>query len=160
MSPSPRAPRRKKVHLALCVNGETQEVVFAPVSPIVTPTGVDAIPLVTTRSLDAPVGMPAGSAKSVHECAPGAIERFAMFDVRAYVTTPLPSFVICLREGLEAALIVSVVSSVALCAPGTVFTGASSTAMTVPVAVAPRSNVAACSIGRSDGLAPRRILSA
>ena len=73
----------------------TQEVVLAPVFPIVTATGEEAIPFATTRSLDAPVGVLGGSVKSVHEAASGAIERLAIFAVRAYVTTPLSSLVIC-----------------------------------------------------------------
>ena len=73
----------------------THEVALAPLSPIVTATGADAIPFATTRNFDGPAGMPAGSVKSVQETAPGAIERFAIFAVRAYVTTPLLSLVTC-----------------------------------------------------------------
>ena len=71
------------------------EIGAAPVFPTVTETGVEAIPFTITRSSDGSRGMPAGSAKLVHETAPGAIDRFVIPDVRAYVTVPVTLSVIC-----------------------------------------------------------------
>ena len=73
------------------------EVVFAPVEPTVTWTGADAIPLAITRRSEVPPSTVAGRTKLAHSAAPDAIDLFVMPKVRAYVTVPVASLVICTR---------------------------------------------------------------